>query len=81
MNTDRLTALAISDAGFIFDPTTGCTYNTNPMGIEIINHLKSGKDISEIMDMIQQDYEVTENELESDVLDFIQSLKNYQVVS
>jgi len=80
MNTERLTTLAISDSGFIFDPSTGDSYNSNEVGIKIINLLKQGKDFNELMDLLIEQYEVTEEELESDLNDFIQILKNYHMV-
>ncbi|KPA11275.1 Coenzyme PQQ synthesis D [Candidatus Magnetomorum sp. HK-1] len=80
MNTERLTSLAISDSGFIFDPSTGDAYNTNVIGVRIINLLKQGKDFNELMDLLIEQYEVTEEELEADLNDFIQILKNYHMV-
>jgi Coenzyme PQQ synthesis protein D (PqqD). len=80
MQTERLKTLAISDSGFIFDPSSGDTFNTNDIGIQIINLLKQGKDFNDIMDQLIEDYEVTENELEADLRDYIQILKNYHMV-
>ncbi|ETR72375.1 MAG: hypothetical protein OMM_07543 [Candidatus Magnetoglobus multicellularis str. Araruama] len=80
MQTERLKTLAISDSGFIFDPSSGDTFNTNDIGIQIINLLKQGKDFNDIMDQLIEDYEVTENELEADLRDYIQTLKNYHMV-
>ncbi len=81
MNTDRLTALAISDTGFIFDPVTGDSFNANAPGVEIINYLKSGKEIPEIHDLLHGEYDVSSQELEADILDFIRSLKNHYLIS
>jgi len=50
MKTDRLKSLAISDSGFVFDPTTGHSFSTNAVGIEIINLLKSGSTIEDVID-------------------------------
>jgi hypothetical protein len=80
MQTERLKTLAISDSGFIFDPSSGDAYNTNETGIFIINLLKQGKDFNELMDNLIEEYEVSENELEADLLDYIQTLKNYHMV-
>ncbi len=81
METERLKSLAISDTGFIFDPSTGDAFNTNALGIEIISHLKGGKDMDEILDTLLGEYEVTENELEADLIDFIRNLKTFYLVS
>jgi len=80
MQTERLKTLAISDSGFIFDPSSGDAFNTNETGIFIINLLKQGKDFNELMDILIEAYEVSEDELEADLLDYIQILKNYRMV-
>jgi len=81
MNIDRLSTLAISDSGFIFDPSTGNSYNTNTTGIQIISCLKQNKDMNELIDVMIEKYEVASDELESDLNDFIQNLKNYHLIS
>jgi hypothetical protein len=80
MNTDKLAALAISDSGFIFDPVTGHSFTSNETGISIINHLKQGLSVDEVVDELLEIYDVDENQLEVDVLDFIQNLKNYNLL-
>jgi len=80
MNIEHLATLAISDSGFIFDPCTGDTYNTNEIGLKIIQWIKKGKDFNELMDLLIAHYDVTEEELEADLLDFIQTLKYYHMV-
>ncbi len=81
MNTDKLSSLAISDTGFIFDPATGQTYNTNLTGIEIIRSLKAGMEVRQIMDALLDEFDVQENELEVDLMDFIHNLKNYYLIN
>jgi hypothetical protein len=80
MNTDKLSTLAISDSGFIFDPTTGHSFTTNSVGIAILELLKQGMENQEIIDELSDEYEVSENELEIDVMDFIHNLKNFYLV-
>ena len=80
MNTKKLSALAISDSGFIFDPITGHSFTSNETGISIINLLKQGYGTDEIVDELLEIYDVEENQLEVDVLDFLQNLKNYNLV-
>ena len=36
--------IAISDSGFLFNPSTGDSYSVNPIGTEIIELLKEGKE-------------------------------------
>ena len=80
MNTKRLKTIAISDSGFIFDPSTGDSFNSNSTGIEIITLLKDDKDFNEIMDLLIEQYEVSEDELESDLRDYMQNLKSYHLI-
>ncbi len=80
MNTDKLSVLAISDSGFLFDPTTGHSFTTNSVGIEIIEFLKKGLENQEIIDELFEQYDVSENELEIDIMDFIHNLKNFYLI-
>ena len=81
MKTDKLVNLAISDNGFVFDPSTGHSFTTDAVGLDILNLLKQGKDVGEITETLLNEYAVSENELEADILDFIHSLKNFDLVS
>ncbi len=80
MNIEKLSALAISDTGFIFDPITGHSFTSNETGIAIINFLKQGLSVDEVVDELLEIYDTDENQLEIDVLDFIQNLKNYNLL-
>ena len=75
MPNERLKALAISDSGFIFDPATGSSFNSNAAGLEIISYLKAGKTGQEIVQLLLETYDVSRAELESDVADFMRNLK------
>ena len=35
--------VAISESGYIFNPSTGDSFTVNPIGIEIFNMIKAGK--------------------------------------
>ncbi|MBT3168269.1 MAG: PqqD family protein [Candidatus Cloacimonetes bacterium] len=80
MNVEKLTRLAISDNGFIFDPITGHSFTTNEIGIKIINLLKENKENEDILDELAEIYSVNENELDVDLMDFIHNLKNFSLV-
>ena len=81
METQRLTSLAISDSGFIFDPVSGHSYTTNQIGLEIIRLLKEDKDIPEIIEYILDEFDVNRDELDTDIIDFTQNLKSYYLIS
>jgi hypothetical protein len=76
MDIAKLHNLAVSDTGFIFDPVTGNSYNTNETGLFIINHLKSNNTISEISRQMADKYDVKEEDAEQDILQIIESLRS-----
>ena len=58
LDTSRLRDLAVSDAGFVFDPTTGHTYNINPTALFVLNALKAGDAPEAIVTNLQASFEV-----------------------
>jgi hypothetical protein len=76
MDIAKLHNLAISGTGFIFDPVTGNSYNTNETGLLIVNAIKSGKSITEIANMIAAEYDVSIEVAEQDILQIIESLRS-----
>jgi hypothetical protein len=68
--------IAISESGFIFNPTTGDSFSTNPIGFEIIHLLKEEKSKEEIKESILNRYAVDESTFEKDFYDFSNLLQN-----
>lgn len=71
--------VAISESGFIFNPTTGDSFSTNPIGLEIIRMLKDEKSKDEIRKTILGKYITDESTFEKDYYDFVMMLQNNQV--
>ncbi len=71
MASDALKNLALSDTGFVFDPTTGNTYTLNETGLVIVRLLKQDKTKDEIIKSILAEYEVEQDEVERDYSDMI----------
>lgn len=71
--------IAISDTGYVFDPSIGESYTLNPIGLEIVELLKANKTDSEIKANILDRYDVDEATFERYYIDFIGMLKNYQL--
>jgi hypothetical protein len=71
--------VAISESGFIFNPTTGDSFSTNPIGLEIIRMLKDEKSKDEIRKTIISRYNTDESTFEKDYYDFVMMLVNNQV--
>jgi hypothetical protein len=72
--------IATSEEGFIFNPSTGDSFSTNPIGIEIISLLKEEKSLTEIIKIICAKYDVDQSQLEFDLDDFTSQLKDYTIL-
>ncbi|MDD3045239.1 MAG: PqqD family protein [Candidatus Delongbacteria bacterium] len=80
MDRDKLSVLAISDSGFIFDPVTGHSYTANATGLKILELLKAGKDEDEIKSVIMDEFDASDDEVTVDIQDFVENLKKYFLV-
>ena len=72
--------LAISESGFIFNPITGESFQTNSLGILIIKALQENKALEEIKSLIISEFEVSDEDVEKDLTDFINMLKHYNLI-
>jgi hypothetical protein len=72
--------LAISDTGFVFDPSTGDSYTLNPVGLELIQLIKSGQDLPAITTHITGKYDVDAIAFERYYLDFIATLRQMHLI-
>jgi hypothetical protein len=73
--------LAVSDSGFIFNPSNGDSFSTNTVGSDIIRLLKAGNSFDSIKKEIVEKYEVDEILFEKDFHDFVSQLQDYYLVS
>lgn len=72
--------IAVSETGFIFNPTSGDSYSLNTVGMEILSLLKGGMDLETITDRILEKYDVEKSVLERYLYDFLGLLKQYQLL-
>lgn len=72
--------IAINENGLLFNPSTGESFTSNPLGAEIIKMLKEGKSLQEITSALQQEYEIDEYTVEKDLIDFLQVLKKHTII-
>ena len=72
--------IATSEEGFIYNPGTGDSFSTNPIGTDIISMLKEEKSMKEIIGMISSKYEVEQHQFEKDLVDFICQLRDYTIL-
>lgn len=72
--------IAISDSGFVFNPSTGDSFSLNPVGLDILGFLKEGKSESDIKSTIQAWYDIDKDTLDKDYYDFLKMLGQHKLV-
>ena len=73
--------IAISDSGFVFNPSTGDSFSTNQVGLEIIRLLKENKSKEELIKELVLKFSTDESTLEKDLGDFFMMLNSYQILT
>ncbi len=73
--------IAISDSGFVFNPSTGDSFSTNQVGLEIIRLLKENKSKEELIKELVKIFSIDESTLEKDLGDFFMMLNSYQILT
>lgn len=76
----RLQQLAVNEEGFIFDPGTGQAFTSNATGLKVIEYLKSGKEDVDIVKLLVEEYEITQQEADRDVSDFLEQLRKMKLL-
>ncbi|HOP03227.1 MAG TPA: HPr-rel-A system PqqD family peptide chaperone [Tenuifilaceae bacterium] len=72
--------IAVSETGFVFDPSTGESFTLNGVGTEIIEMLRKGINQAEITSDITSRYDVDSASFERYYYDFISTLKLFQLI-
>lgn len=72
--------IAANEEGFLFNPTTGDSFSTNSIGVEIISLLKKDISLRDIVDELFEKYDVDRALLERDVEDFSLQLKEFSIL-
>ncbi len=72
--------IALSDSGFVFNPSTGDSFSTNPIGLEIIRLLKEGKEMDQVKASLLKQYATDEPTLEKDCYDFANMLIKLKLI-
>jgi hypothetical protein len=70
-----LSKLAVNEDGFVFDPTTGNSFQVSPTGLTILRGLVEDKTDAQIVEKLAADYDVTIDNALRDVNDFRGQLK------
>jgi hypothetical protein len=72
--------IAISDNGFIFNPSNGESFSVNSLGLEIIKKIQASKTNEDLLKEIINKYDIDKSTLEKDYYDFINMLQNYNIL-
>jgi len=66
--------IALSENGFVFNPSTGDSFTMNNTGKEVMMLIKEGKNIHQISELMIEKYEVDKMTLERYLVDFVNEL-------
>ena len=72
--------IAISETGFIFNPTTGDSYSMNPIATEILEMLKKDMKEEEIKNALLEKYDVNKSILQKSYDEFIEALRKLNII-
>lgn len=73
--------IAVSETGFIFNPSSGDSFSVNPVGQDVIRLLKEGKNREEITSALVEKYATDAASVDKDMDDFLVMLRNYQLLT
>ena len=72
--------IAVSETGFIFNPTTGDSYSMNPIATEILEMLKKEMSEDDIKKTLYDKYDVNKSVLNKSYDEFIDTLKKLNII-
>ncbi|MBI5682645.1 MAG: PqqD family protein [Deltaproteobacteria bacterium] len=71
----QLMDIAVSETGFVFDPSTGHTYRLNKTGMVIVKMLQGGDDINMIAERLAEGFDTNKDRAVEDIIEFLSLLK------
>ncbi len=72
--------IALSNTGFVFNPTTGDSYTINQVGQEILGYLGDNKSVDEITSLMTSSYDIDTASFEKYFFDFISMLRQFELL-
>ena len=72
--------IAISDTGFVFNPTTGDSYSINQVGREILGYLSEDNSKDEIISLMTSEYDIDAPSFEKYFFDFLSMLRQFELL-
>jgi hypothetical protein len=77
----KIKTLAMNDAGFAFDPTSGESFTLNEVAQHIIDALKHEDDLQLVTLKMTEQFDIDFEHAYQDVLEFVEQLKSYRLLS
>lgn len=71
--------IAVSDSGFIFNPSTGDSYSINPIGNMIVSMMKEDKSDEDIIKNLLDQFMIDRSTVEKDLYDFKNMLSSLKL--
>lgn len=72
--------IALSNTGFVFNPTTGDSYTINQVGQEILGYLGENRSLDEITSLMTATYDIDPPSFEKYFFDFISMLRQFELL-
>ncbi|MCK4881171.1 MAG: PqqD family protein [Bacteroidales bacterium] len=72
--------IAVSETGFVFNPTTGDSYSINQVGQEILGYLGEKRSTAEITSLMTTTYDIDPPSFEKYFYDFISMLRQFELL-
>jgi len=72
--------IAVSETGFVFNPTTGDSYTINQVGQEILGYLGENRTLDEITSVMTASYDIDPSSFEKYYFDFISMLRQFELL-
>lgn len=72
--------IAVSETGFVFDPTSGESYSLNSTGQQIIALMKESRSPEEISAIMTGEYEIDAASFEKYYFDFTGMLRQFHLI-
>lgn len=79
MNLRLKNNIAVSDSGFVFNPSTGDSFSINPVGVDIIQLMRASKSEKDIISDLCERYDADAQTIEKDLYDFCTLLLQHQL--
>ncbi len=73
--------IATNEFGFVFNPSTGDSFSSNPVAADIIQLMKDNHSLNEIKKILLDKYEVDKMTIEKDVDEFVGLLKENNLLN